>query len=513
MKKTLEQLAERLLAGGLMPYYHLTGAEETVITDITDYSKEATPGCLFVCKGAGFREEYLLEAIRRGAAGYVSEQRWPNAPREVPALIVSDIRTAMMVLSVAFFEAPSEELQVTAVTGTKGKTTTSHMLKAVLDQHLRAQGKNRAGLISSIEISAGETRKDSVNTTPESIELQRALRHAADSGQEYVVLEVSSQALKYQRTANTRFRTATFLNISEDHVSPIEHPDFEDYFASKLRIFRQCETAVVNLDADFSDRVLAEARAHAPETVTFSLRDPSADHYGWAVRHDETGLAFTVTERRTGADESYHIRRAGLVNVENALAVIATARSLGIPAERIRTGLEEVRVPGRMELFRSSDRKILAVVDFAHNKLSLERLFETVMQTWPDYTRRVLIIGSVGGKAFDRRKGIGEVAAKYADRTYISADDSDAEPFLKIAGEIAAPIEAQGGDFEIIEDRGVAIHKAISEVREPTVLLVCGRGREGAQKVDHRYLWYPSDVENVERYLADYDELQRRRQE
>ena len=210
-------------------------------------SRETVPGTLFLCKGVHFKPEYLADAARRGAFAYVSERVYPGAG--LPCILVRDMRQVMAPLAVKYYDNPSQKLKVVGVTGTKGKSSTVYYLKYILDGYLAPQGKS-CGVISSIETWDGVERFESHLTTPEPLELQRHLAHAADAGLGYVVMEASSQALKYHRTLGTEFAAAAFLNIGNDHVSPIEHPDFDDYFHSKLKLFGQAGLSCVNLDCD-----------------------------------------------------------------------------------------------------------------------------------------------------------------------------------------------------------------------------------------------------------------------
>ena len=217
-------------------------------------SREVVPGTLFLCKGAHFRPEFLEAAREKGAFAYVSETIYPKA--ELPCIQVSDMRQAIAPLADLFYDHPSGRLKVIGLTGTKGKSSTAYYLKYILDEYMAQRGGPESGIISSIDTYDGGERFESHLTTPEPLELQRHFANALDHGLEYLTMEVSSQALKYHRTLCTDFAAACFLNIGQDHISPIEHPDFEDYFASKLRIFRQGAVNCVNLDCDHADRVL-----------------------------------------------------------------------------------------------------------------------------------------------------------------------------------------------------------------------------------------------------------------
>ena len=333
------------------------------------------------------------------------------------------------------------------------------------------------------------------------MELQHYLRNALDCGIEYAQMEISSQALKYHRVDGMRFDVAVFLNISEDHISPIEHKDFDDYFDSKMKMFGMTDTAVVNLDIDCREKVLEAAKA-AGEVITFSLEDKNADYYAYDIRKENNETRFMV--RCSEFEEEFALTMPGLFNVENAIGVIIAAVKLGIPRQYIHSGLYRARSKGRMQMYSSQDQKIIAIVDYAHNKLSFEKLFSSMKQEYPDY-EIVAIFGCPGKKALLRRKDLGTVAGQYASKVYLTAEDPGAEPVEQISRDIAQYVEAQNCSYEMIEDRGEAIKAAIEPVEKKTLLLVTGKGEETRQKYGSEYIDCTSDVEYVKRYLAAYD--------
>ena len=247
-------------------------------------------------------------------------------------------------------------------------------------------------------------RFESHLTTPEPLELQKHFYNALMSGMEYLVMEVSSQALKYHRTLGVSFTAAAFLNIGTDHISPIEHPDFEDYFHSKLKLFSQTGLSCVNLDCDHAQEAL-EAAQSVPGTVvsTFSRQNPAASVYGRDVRKVGEEILFQVEAAQLSGQ--YRLTMPGLFNVDNALAAIALCRGLGIPREAVQAGLARARVPGRMEVYASQGGEVTAIVDYAHNRMSFETLFRSVKQEYPG-RRIVTVFGCPGKKAFDRRRDL-----------------------------------------------------------------------------------------------------------
>lgn len=497
---TIGEFAELLRNRGMLAGCELYGKEDTVVRLLTYDSREVAADTMFICKGAAFKPVYLRNSVEKGAVCYISEKKYELEGR-VPYILVDDIRRAMPVLAGFFYNRPWEEMTVVGVGGTKGKSTSVYYMKAVADEYLKAQGKMDSAVISSIDVYDGKARAESHITTPEAVELQRHFRNAADCGMEQIQMEVSSQALKYHRVDGIVFDVAIFLNISEDHISPIEHADFEDYLSSKMRMFAQTKTAVVNLDADCIGRILKEAEA-AEEVLTFSTKDEKADYYAYHIHKDGQRTRFMV--KSADFNEEFVLAMPGAFNVENALGVIAAAVKLGIPKEYIHSGLAKARVSGRMEFYASKDKKILSIVDYAHNKLSFEKLFSSAKEEYPDYDI-VAVFGCPGSKAFTRRRDLGTVAAQYAKKIYLTADDPGYELVEDISRDIAQYVEAAGCPYEMIEDRETAIRTAIESAEGKTMVLVAGKGRDNSQKYGNEYVDYPTDVEYVLKYLDEYN--------
>ena len=457
-------------------------------------SKDVGPGTLFVCKGAHFKEEYLKEALENGAFVYLSEKVHDV---EGSHIIVNDVRKAMAYVADLFYDRIWENLKLVGITGTKGKSTTAYYLKYIFDDYLKALNKPNSAILSSIDNFDGVINEESHITTPETFILYKHFKNAADSGCGYLTMEVSSQGLKYDRTLGVRFDVGCFLNINEDHISDIEHSDFEDYISSKLRLFGQCKTACVNLESDEIDRVLAAAKASAPEIITFGLRE-EADVYGNSITVNQDSISFRVKTRNF--DEEFKISMPGLFNVENALAAIAACTVLSIPVSHIRRGLAAAKVGGRMEVVRSPGRPVV-IIDYAHNKMSFEALFASTKKEFPGWGIHI-VFGCPGYKALGRRRELGEVAGRYAGKVYITEEDAGEEPLSDICREIATHVEKSGCDYEIIEDRLEAIGKAINSADEKTVILITGKGRETRQKRGIYYIETKSDVEYVEELIG-----------
>ena len=439
-------------------------------------SQVVIPRTLFVCKGAKFKEDYLRQAMDSGAFVYVSEQPYPNIP--LPCLRVKDIRRAMGLLADFFYGHPSGKLSITGITGTKGKTTTAYYIKSIVDAWLKTRGHRESALLSTIVTDDGVERKPAKLTTPEPLDLQRHLFHAVSAGADYLTMEVSSQALKYGRVIGVELTCAVFLNIGEDHISPVEHPNLEDYLNSKLLIFKQAKNACVNLDCDHVEQVRAAAE-QCPRVVTFSQKFPSADVYGTNVRKEGDRIAFHVRTPRYEGELA--ISTPGLFNVENALAAVAAAEVYDIPREAVAEGLVSAFVPGRMEHYVSRDGQISVIVDYSHNGMSLQNALRSVKAEYPGRELTVLF-GCTGGKGIDRREGMGNAAGEFAHRIILTEDDPGPEEVEDICADIGVFLKRWNKDYTVIPNRERAVETAILEAQRPAVVLLAGKGCEIFQK-------------------------------
>lgn len=472
---------------------------DSLVTLISYDSRQVVPGTLFVCKGAHFRVEFLEMAAQQGAIAYVSEVAYPQI--NLPCILVKNLRLALAPIANLYYSTPSQMLNIIGITGTKGKSSTTYYMKYILDEYLAEEGTD-SGVISSIDTYDGVEKFESHLTTPEPFELQKHFSNCLTAGVPYLTMEVSSQALKYHRTLGTRFAAACFLNIGLDHISPIEHPDFEDYFTSKLKIFAQAGVGCVNLDSRESARVVEAAKNTCPRVITFSQKEESADIYASNIRKRGDDILFRVRTSRFSRE--FRLTMPGLFNVENALAAIAICEGLNIPENAIYVGLMKARVPGRMEVYANADSKVIALVDYAHNRMSFETLFASVQKEYPG-RRIVTVFGCPGKKAFDRRRDLGEISGKHSELVILTEEDSGEEDTTSICREIASHVAAVGGSYSIIENRGEAIRQAILGCDIPSVLLITGKGAETRQKRGTEYIETISDVDYVHTFLQEYD--------
>lgn len=294
---------------------------------LTFNSKEVVTNTLFICKGKAFKKEYLLDAIKSGASAYVSEVDYEVS---IPLVLVDDIRIVMPLLANAFYHRPYQGFNLVGITGTKGKSTVAYFYKKIIE----SIGQT-CGILSSIDTYDGIINEESRLTTPESLDLFKHFKHAQLSGLDHFVMEVSSQGLKYNRVDEVIFDIGVFLNISPDHISDIEHPNYEDYFKSKLRLFKQSKKSIINLESDKIDEILKVAI----NPITISTDSDKADYYAHDIVQIEGGYQFKVNQI------PFELGLTGRFNVSNALAAIACAHQSGIQLETISNSLKQIRVP------------------------------------------------------------------------------------------------------------------------------------------------------------------------
>lgn len=477
-------------------------------------SREPQVDNLFFCKGVHFHAGFLDAAVDAGATCFVADAALAGSlsleryREKAYALVVNDIRSVMASLPPVIYRHPERDVEVVGITGTKGKSTTAYMLRSILV----AAGRT-PGILGSIMTDDGVEHFESHNTTPEAPELWRHVANCRKTGRHELVMEVSSQGLKYGRVAGLHLDIACFLNIGRDHISAIEHPDFKDYFSSKLKIFEQCDTAVVNLGSDHADRVLSAASAGASRVVRVASEGVSkageADARAVEV-HAEDGVVDFVLEvcselSPSGEPMSVPVALGipGVFNVENALVAIACALLMGVGADAIKRGLAHLRVPGRMEVVRSTSGKVVAIVDYAHNKLSFETLFKSVRAEYPS-RRIVAVFGAPGDKAKERREQLPKAAAPYSDLLIFTEEDPAHERVADICAELASHVP-KGTLYEIILDREKAIERAFEVARgwdEPSVLLLLAKGDETRQHRGDEYPTIKSDLAMAKELVA-----------
>ena len=483
---------------------HIDGTD-TPFTSLTYDTRTVTPNTLLVCKGR-FRPEFLDGTEERGLAAYVAESDLSSHTTK-PGLIVNDARKALSLLAAAFYDHPERDLTVIGITGTKGKTTTAYFTQSILNTY----SAERCALFSSVDNCLdGHTYAESDLTTPESLDSFRMMRQAVDNGMKYLVMEVSSQAYKVNRVYGLTFDVAAFLNISPDHISPIEHPTFEDYFHCKRQIIANSRTLVLGSECRHIGLLREDAAVHQVPVSKFGMLDDmprdGADDQTCAWPADGTHRAYRM--RLDGNDlGEFSLDLDGDFNYKNALAAIAIAHAAGVPAdcEALRA-LEHTKVPGRMMQYRDERTSTIAIVDYAHNYDSVVKLLDYVSTRYGERNPRItLVAGSAGNKAIDRREGIVKAAQDRISRFVFTAEDTDTEPYEDICRDMADHVTNSHVTSDTIIDRTQAIASALHEAQEDKdrtdVVLVIGKGHERWIKDLNRHVPYEGDDCVVERLL------------
>ena len=446
-------------------------------------SKDVSKDTLFVCKGKDFKKEYLDEAIKKGATMYVSATDYGV---KISSIIVNDIRSSLAVLSQLFYP---DNLFKIGITGTNGKTTTNYFIHNILKNHLGY----KPGIFATHYFYAGKSSGETHLTTPESLELHKYLNEMENQGIKYVSMEVSSQAEYHKRDFGIAFDVGAFLNISEDHISPLEHKNFDEYLNCKIGFLKKCKTVVLYRNTDYYERIYKEIKDKNIITFGFS------DDCDYKIKNIENhgNLSFELSKGKI--KKIYEIAMPGRFNVINATCAIVIADLLNISYENILKGLKETFIPGRMNVINGV---CPIIIDYAHNELSARALYESLKEDYPNKKIKVLF-GCPGDKGINRRQDMGLLAGKYADYVYLTMEDPGHSTVQEICNDIIKYIEKYHHNYEVIEDREEAIKKAILEATKDDVLVLLGKGDENFQIIDGKWIPYDTDEVVVKQNLKE----------
>lgn len=447
---------------------------DSEISDIAYDSRKAGEGILFVCLVGAFADghKYAQGAYDKGSRVFLCE-REIDLPDDALIIITENTRAALAVISSNFFRHPSKEIDVIGITGTKGKTTVAHLVKFVLDK-----AGIMTGIIGTVGASFGDTVLPTVNTTPESYELQKMLRLMADGGCKAAAIEVSSLGLKSHRVDCIEFSMGVFTNLYPDHIGTNEHDSFEEYAYWKTQLFPRCKKALVNIDDPFTKTVIGHCKG---QVITYGTEE-NAQYVMTDCQKVKEGnlLGMKLTVNNKDKDRDFIVALPGDVNAHNALIAVAIGDEYGISDEIISEGLRSVFVKGRGELVRVND-DITVIIDYAHNGVSLKSIIDTAKDY--EHNRIITLFGSVGGRTECRREELGTVSGKMSDFTIITSDDPDFEDPQKICNEIGEWCEKAGGKFVKIPDRAEAIHYAVNMAQKGDILILAGKGHENYMKI------------------------------
>ena len=463
----LTQLLERLR------YEVSQGSDGINVTELINDSRKVTEGSVFVCiRGAvSDGHAFARDVAEKGAAALVVEKD-VDVPQNVTVIRVEDTRYALALMSAAYFGYPAEKLKVIGITGTKGKTTTTYMVKSILE----GVG-HKVGLIGTIEALIGGRSIPANNTTPESYTIHKYFAEMVEAGCDSVVMEVSSQGLMLHRTAGIMFEIGIFTNLGEDHIGPNEHKDFEDYKRCKGILFTQCRLGIANVDDPWYEDVFKGATCKV-ETFGFTekadLRAVDIEHI---TRPGYLGVRYHVSGLM---DFDVEIDIPGDFSVYNSLTAIAVCRHFDVPVENIQKALKVAKVRGRIEMVKVSD-EFTMMIDYAHNAMSLESLLHTLRDYRPE--RIVTIFGCGGNRSKTRRYEMGEVSGRMSDFTIITSDNPRFEEPQDIIDDIITGIKKTDGEYIAICDRKEAIRYSIEHGRPGDVIVLAGKGHETYQEI------------------------------
>ena len=466
------------------------GFEDREITSIAWDTRKLAPGALFFAM-PGFKTDgglFIQEAFDKGAAAVVCAE----SVTDERCIRVADPRVALAEASAVWFDHPADRMIMLGVTGTNGKTTTTYLLKEILERTQKA----KVGLIGTNQNMIGREVLHTERTTPESFELQALFRSMADAGCTHVVMEVSSHALCLKRVAGIQFAVGVFTNLSQDHLD--FHETMENYCDAKALLFRNCDAGVVNAADPWTPRLLRDSTC---KVFTFSSTGP-ADLRAEDVVLSEDRVAFTTVCQ--GARVPVQVNIPGHFMVDNALDVLGAALALGIPLEESAAVLARVpHVKGRVEVVPTPGKDYTVLIDYAHSPDSLENVLSTVKGFAKG--RTVALFGCGGDRDRGKRPKMGRIAARLADFVIVTSDNPRTEVPGEIIREILPGLEGSDTPYVVVEDRVEAIRYAMDHARTDDVIILAGKGHETYQIVGHekRHL---DEREVVAAYIAEQKE-------
>ena len=471
------------------------GSLDIDIKGLESNSKNVKEGYMFIAiKGfATDGHSYVNDAIKAGAKVVMVQEgcdlKAIKLPSDVTLIMAKDTREALAKCSCNYYGDPSKKFKLIGVTGTKGKTTTTFMIKEILEK-----AGHKVGLIGTIATYInGKMITESSRTTPESIELQRIFADMVKAGVEYVVMEVSSQSLKLHRVDGCHFDIVLFTNFSEDHISEKEHPDMKDYFESKLKLFKMCDNGIVNVD----DLHVSKVPKLFPNSniMTYGI-DNACDVLAKDITITNSYVDYRV--KITDRNERVKVSIPGRFSVYNSLAAICVAKKLGIPSEKVIEALADIRVPGRSEMVPNK-KEIPIMIDYAHSPESLQNILSAVKS----YTRGkvISVFGCGGDRDKSKRPIMGEISGRIADFTFITSDNPRTENPETIVKEIEEGMKKTKGKYKVVVDRTEAIKEAIAMATKLDIIVLAGKGHEPYQEINGEK--FPYDERIIVKEIID----------
>lgn len=472
-----------------LEYELVSGSEDMQIENVVYDSRKVTEGSLFICIEGGTADghTFIPDVVKKGAKALIVTKDVSGllpADADVTVIRVKDSRYALAFVSAAYFGHPAEKLKVIGITGTKGKTTTTYLVKSILEH-----AGHKVGLVGTIEAVIGQEHIPANNTTPESYVLQEYFAKMVEAGCDTVVMEVSSQGLMLHRTQGFVFDYGIFTNIEPDHIGPLEHKDFADYMHCKGLLFKQCRVGIVNCDdAHYQDVI----RDHTCKIETFGFAE-NADYRAQDLKLiSGAGFLGIDFKARGKVNLDIELHAPGRFSIYNALCAIAICNHFGVTADEVKEALLQAHVKGRIELVKVSDDFTL-MIDYAHNAMALESLLTTLREYKPK--RLVCLFGCGGNRSKLRRYEMGAVSGKLADLTVITSDNPRNEEPQAIIDDIKVGISKTDGKYVEIIDRKEAIAYVIRHGQPGDVIVLAGKGHEDYQEIKGKK--YPMDERDI----------------
>lgn len=478
------------LIKGLNPA-EIKGDKDIEIYDIAYDSRKVKNGSLFVCIEGTVVDghDYIPQALENGAKALLV-QKDVEVPQGITVVKAENTRYALAHVSDAFYGHPSGRFNLIGVTGTKGKTTITYMIKSILEQE-----KHKVGLIGTVANMIGDKVLYAERTTPESYDLQSLFSEMLENNVDSVVMEVSSQGLALNRVSCCEFQIGIFTNLTEDHIGPREHKDKEDYFKAKAKLFSMCKKGIVNVDSEYGRRILEMSEC---ELLTYGIENNADITASDIVKHADS-VEFNLKSPWMNGRVKVNI--PGKFSVYNALAAIGACGLMNISFDSVRAGLEKVNVPGRIETVKI-DKDFTVIIDYAHTPDSLENILTAVK----DFTkgRLICVFGCGGDRDRAKRPAMGNISGRIADFTIITSDNPRTEEPLAIVREIEEGIKGTGGKYTTIVDRREAIKYALLNAQPGDVIVLAGKGHETYQTFKDKTIHF-DEREVVREILKEID--------
>lgn len=478
-----------------LEYEVLQGDIDISINNIHNDSRKVCEGDLFFCITGAVSDghKYAQDVAEKKAAVLIVEKT-VEVNADVTVIKVPSTRYAMGMISSRFYGEPSKKLKVIGITGTKGKTTITYMIREML-----IAAGYKTGLIGTIEILDGVNQIHAANTTPESLTLHKYLKDMVDNGLDSVVMEVSSQGLMLDRVAGVDFDFCIFTNLSKDHIGPNEHKTFEEYMMWKAKLFTMCKKGIFNIDDSYADYMMKSATC---DIVTYGMKEGANYHANEYELYSEKGV-LGITYNLTGdVSGRVMVDLPGEFSVHNSLAAIAVADLMGVPFEKIQSILASVKVRGRVEMIPISDA-FTVMIDYAHNAMALESLLNALKAYNPK--RLISLFGCGGNRSKDRRYEMGEVSGNMADLTIITSDNPRFEKPQDIIDDIKIGMAKTKGSFVEILERKEAMRYAILHGEPGDIIVFAGKGHEDYQEIEG--VKYHMDERDLIREIVEEEDV------